>query len=138
MSPCVSALIGVLAILSGPCIAQTYPNKPARVIVPYSPGSTPDIIARVLSGKLQEKLGQPFVVLNRTGAAGNVGAEVVAKAPADGYTLLVAINGPAAINKFLYKNLTYDSGPRLVTDFAARVGAADVGSRAESQCQQPQ
>ena len=89
--------------------AQNYPNKPVKVIIPYPPGSTPDIVGRTLSGKLQESLGQPFVVENRTGAGGNIGAEAVAKSPADGYTLLVGINGPAAINKFLYKNLGYDS-----------------------------
>jgi len=84
------------------------------VIIPYPPGSTPDIVGRTLSGKLQESLGQPFVVDNRTGAGGNIGAEVVAKAPADGHTLLIGINGPAAINKFLYKNLAYDSDRDLL------------------------
>ena len=93
--------------------AQAYPSKPVRVIIPYPPGSTPDIVGRTASSKLQEALGQPFVVENRTGAGGNIGAEAVAKAPADGYTLLIGINGPAAINKFLYKNLTYDSDKDL-------------------------
>ena len=94
--------------------AQNYPNKPVKVIIPYPPGSTPDIVGRTLSGKLQESLGQPFVVENRTGAGGNIGAEAVAKSPADGYTLLIGINGPAAINKFLYKDLGYDSDRDLV------------------------
>ena len=89
--------------------AQQYPSKPVRVIIPYPPGSTPDIVGRTLSTRLQESLGQPFVVENRTGAGGNIGAEAVAKAAPDGYTLLIGINGPAAINKFLYKNLAYDS-----------------------------
>ena len=95
-------------------LAQPYPGKPVRVIIPYPPGSTPDIVGRTLSGKLQEALGQPFVVDNRTGAGGNIGAEAVAKAPADGHTLLIGINGPAAINKFLYKNLAYDSDRDLL------------------------
>jgi tripartite-type tricarboxylate transporter receptor subunit TctC len=94
--------------------AQPYPAKPVKVIIPYPPGSTPDIVGRTASNKLQEALGQPFVVENRTGAGGNIGAEAVAKAPADGYTLLIGINGPAAINKFLYKNLAYDSDKDLV------------------------
>lgn len=102
-------LIAVLAALPFAAPAQTYPSKPVRVIVPYPPGSTPDIVGRTLSSKLQETLGQPFVVENRTGAGGNIGAEAVAKAPADGHTLLIGINGPAAINKFLYSKLGYDS-----------------------------
>ena len=89
--------------------AQTYPSKPVRVIIPYPPGSTPDIVGRTVSTRLQEALKQPFVVENRTGAGGNIGAEAVAKAAPDGYTLLIGINGPAAINKFLYKELHYDS-----------------------------
>jgi len=100
----------VLLLLAAlPVSAQQYPVKPVRVVVPYPPGSTPDIVGRTLSAKLQEALGQPFLVENRTGAGGNIGAEAVAKAPADGYTLLVGVNGPAAINKFLYKSLGYDS-----------------------------
>jgi tripartite-type tricarboxylate transporter receptor subunit TctC len=94
--------------------AQAYPTKPVKVIVPYPAGSTPDIVGRTLSTKLQVTLGQPFVVENRTGAGGNIGAEAVAKAPADGHTLLIGINGPAAINKFLYKNLNYDSDRDLL------------------------
>ncbi len=107
----------VVILLSTVCAlaqAQPYPAKPVKVIIPYPPGSTPDIVGRTASGKLQEALGQPFVVENRTGAGGNIGAEAVAKAPADGYTLLIGINGPAAINKFLYKNLAYDSDKDLV------------------------
>jgi tripartite-type tricarboxylate transporter receptor subunit TctC len=101
-------------ILQGLAFAQAYPSKPVRVVIPYPPGSTPDIVGRTLSAKLQEAMGQPFVVENRTGAGGNIGAEAVAKAPADGYTLLIGINGPAAINKFLYKDLTYDSDKDLL------------------------
>lgn len=101
-------------LFQGLALAQPYPAKPVRVIIPYPPGSTPDIVGRTASTKLQEALGQPFVVENRTGAGGNIGAEAVAKAPADGYTLLVGINGPAAINKFLYKNLSYDSDKDLL------------------------
>jgi len=106
-------LLFLLALMNGAAIAQTYPAKPVRVIIPYPPGSTPDIVGRTVSTKLQDALGQPFVVENRTGAGGNIGAEAVAKAPADGYTLLIGINGPAAINKFLYKSLSYDSDKDL-------------------------
>jgi tripartite-type tricarboxylate transporter receptor subunit TctC len=102
-------LIAALAALPFGALAQAWPAKPVRVIVPYPAGSTPDIVGRTLSSKLQASLGQPFVVDNRTGAGGNIGAEAVAKSPADGYTLLIGVNGPAAINKFLYRKLGYDS-----------------------------
>ena len=96
------------ALFSLGSTAQTYPSKPVRVVIPYPPGSTPDIVGRLLSERLQKALGQPFVVENRTGAAGNIGADAVAKASPDGYTLLVAINGPVAVNKYLFKSMTYD------------------------------
>ena len=103
-------LVAVLAFLfHGLACAQAYPSKPVRVVIPYPPGSTPDIVGRTVAAKLQAALGQPFIADNRTGAGGNIGAEAVAKAPADGYTLLIGINGPAAINKYLYKSLSYDS-----------------------------
>ncbi len=94
--------------------AQAYPARPVKVVIPYPPGSTPDIVGRTLSSRLQDALGQPFVVENRTGAGGNIGAEAVAKAPADGHTLLIGINGPVAVNKHLYKNLAYDSEKDLL------------------------
>jgi tripartite-type tricarboxylate transporter receptor subunit TctC len=101
-------LICVLNLLSSIALAESYPSKPVRVVVPYPPGSTPDIVGRSLADRLQKSLGQAFVVDNRTGAGGNIGTEAVAKAAADGYTLLVAINGPVAVNKHLYKNLPFD------------------------------
>jgi tripartite-type tricarboxylate transporter receptor subunit TctC len=79
---------------------QAYPAKPVKVVVPFPPGSTPDLVGRTVSERLQKALGQPFVVENRTGA--------VAKSAPDGYTLLVSINGPVAVAKHLYKNLPYD------------------------------
>ena len=93
-----------------PCTAaaQPYPAKPVKVVVPYPAGSTPDIVARTLANKLQAALGQAFVVENRTGAGGNIGADAVAKSAPDGHTLLVGINGPVAVNKYLYKDLPYD------------------------------
>ena len=99
----------LLALWAGQAAAQGYPSKPVKVVIPYPPGSTPDIVGRALSTRLQDALKQPFVVENRTGAGGNIGAEAVAKSQPDGYTLLIGINGPAAINKFLYKDLSYDS-----------------------------
>lgn len=88
--------------------AQAYPSKPVRVVIPYPAGSTPDVVGRTVSERLQKALGQPFVVENRTGAGGNIGTEIVAKAAPDGHTLLVAINGPVAVNKHLYGKLPFD------------------------------
>src|SRR4029077_13525367 len=98
------------AILALPALAfsQGYPSKPVRVIVTFPPGSTPDIVARTLASRLQEAMGQPFVVENRSGAGGNVGADAVAKAAPDGYTLLVSTNGVFAINKALYRAMPFD------------------------------
>ncbi len=93
--------------------AQPYPSKPVKVVIPLPAGSTPDIVGRTLAEKLQKAFGQPFVVDNRTGAGGNIGTEAVAKAAPDGYTLLVSINGPVAVNKYLYRNLPYDPDKEL-------------------------
>jgi len=87
--------------------AQSYPSKPVRVVVPYPPGGPTDIVARVLFQQVAESTGQQFVIDNRAGAGGNIGAEVVAKAPADGYTLLIGTTAHA-INMSLFKSLNYD------------------------------
>ena len=94
-------------ILSAPVNAQTYPNKPVRVVIPYPPGGPTDIVARVLFQQVSEATGQQFLLDNRAGAGGNIGAEIVAKAPADGYTLLIGTTAHA-INMSLFKNLNYD------------------------------
>ena len=90
--------VAVLAALCTPlartATAQTWPERSVRLIVPYPPGGNVDGAARIIANKLQEKLGQPFVIENRAGAGGLIGAEYVAKSPADGYTLLVGANGP--------------------------------------------
>jgi tripartite-type tricarboxylate transporter receptor subunit TctC len=101
-------LLLLLIAVANPVWGQTYPSKPVRVIVTFPPGSTPDIVGRALAGRLQEALGQPFVVENRSGAGGNMGADAVAKAAPDGYTLLVSTNGVFAINKALYKTMPFD------------------------------
>ena len=107
----VATVFGMLA--SATALAQSYPAKPVRVVVPYPPGGPTDIVARVVSQKLTEQTGQQFLVENRAGAGGNIGAEAVARAPADGYTLLVATTAHA-INPSLFKQLGYD----LQKDFA--------------------
>jgi tripartite-type tricarboxylate transporter receptor subunit TctC len=98
----------LLVLFCTSAMAQTYPSRPVKLVVPFPPGSTPDIVGRTLAAKLQEAFHQPVVIENRTGAGGNIGTELVAKAPADGYTLLIGINGPIATNKYLYKDLPYD------------------------------
>jgi tripartite-type tricarboxylate transporter receptor subunit TctC len=91
-----------------------YPSKPVRVVIPYPAGSTPDIVGRALATRLQVSLGQPFIVENKPGAGGNIGADAVAKAAPDGHTLLVAVNGPVATNKYLYKEMPFDPDKDLL------------------------
>src|SRR3954471_20301138 len=98
----------VLAMALGSSWAQSYPQKPVRVLVGFTPGGGTDINARLLAPRLSEYLGQQFIVENRPGAATNVATEMVAKAPPDGYTLLFSTSA-LAINASLYKNLGYDA-----------------------------
>jgi tripartite-type tricarboxylate transporter receptor subunit TctC len=106
-------LILALSLFAAAAWPQAYPSKPVRVIVPYPAGTTPDLIGRTLAERLQAAFGQPFVVENRSGAGGSIGAEAVAKA-GDPHVLLVGGNGPVAINKHLYKGLAYDPDKDLV------------------------
>jgi len=89
--------------------AQDYPNKPVRIVVPYPAGGTTDIMARLLSQKLGEGLGQPVIVDNKPGAGGGVGTAMVAKSAPDGYTIVFGNIGPNAINPSIYRNLQYDA-----------------------------
>jgi len=100
--------------MSLPATGQSFPTKTVRVVVPYPGGSTPDIVARTLAMKLQTALGQPCIVENKPGAGGNIGAADVAKSAPDGHTLLVAVNGPVAVNKYLYKEMSYDPDKDLL------------------------
>ncbi|PZW51113.1 tripartite-type tricarboxylate transporter receptor subunit TctC [Humitalea rosea] len=95
--------------------AEDWPSRPIRLVVPFSAGTTTDILARLLATSLSRSLGQTVVVDNRSGAGGNIGAGLVANAPADGYTLLFGTNGTNGVNASLYKTLGYDP----VADFAA-------------------
>jgi tripartite-type tricarboxylate transporter receptor subunit TctC len=88
--------------------AGSYPTKPIRVVVTFPPGGPTDIIARAVSQKLSESFGQPVVVDNRSGAGGNIGMDIVAKAPADGYTIVESSFGPLVISPFVYSKLPYD------------------------------
>jgi len=91
-----------------PVLAQAYPAKPIRLIIPYAPGGVTDVISRAIANKMGEHLKQTIVVENRTGAGGNIGTDLVAKAAPDGYTLGIGTNGPLAANKTLYAKLAYE------------------------------
>ena len=108
-------LLAVLAALAIAGVAHAqYPSKPVRIVVPYPAGGTSDILARTIGQKLQELWGQPVVIDNKPGATGNVGAEIVAKSPPDGYTLMLADIGSLAISPSVFTNLPFDP----VKDFA--------------------
>ena len=100
------AALGLLSCVA-PALAA-YPEKPVTIIVPFPPGGSTDMVARAIAPKLQEKLGQPFVVDNRAGATGAIGATAVKNAAPDGYTFLVASIGVYAVNPFIQKKLSYD------------------------------
>ncbi|CAG2139590.1 Bug family tripartite tricarboxylate transporter substrate binding protein [Cupriavidus plantarum] len=109
-------LTGVAAVLLAtlPMLAlagpeDTYPDKAVRIVVPFAAGGSTDVVARILAEKLQAQFKQPFVVDNRAGASGNIGAELVAKSPADGYTLLMGATGILSINDHLYGKLNYNA-----------------------------
>jgi len=90
-------------LTAGAAFAQAYPTRPVRVVVPWPPGQATDIAARVVAQKLQESLGQPFVIDNKPGAGGSIGTDIVAKSAGDGYTLLAASSGPVSIMPNLQK-----------------------------------
>lgn len=102
----------MLAAINGS--AQTYPSKPIRIVVPYPAGGAIDVTSRIIGKRISEELGQPVIVDNRPGAGGAIGTQLVAKAAADGYTLLMGNTGPNTINPSLYTNLGYNAE----TDFA--------------------
>lgn len=100
---CAAALLPTMARAQG-----AWPTKPVRIVVPFAPGGTTDILARAMAPELSKAFGQQFIVDNRAGAGGNVGAEIVAKSPGDGYTLLMGTVGTHGINRALYAKLPYD------------------------------
>lgn len=101
-----------ISFVSGGALSQGYPTKPIRIVVPFAPGGSSDTITRIVAQKLAGTLGQSVVIDNRSGAGGNIGAELVAKATPDGYSLMTVVGGHA-INVTLYKKLSYD----LMNDF---------------------
>jgi tripartite-type tricarboxylate transporter receptor subunit TctC len=121
----------ILALASSlPAAAQEWPSKSVRIIVPFGPGSTPDVVARLVAERLAQKFGQPFVIENRPGASGNIGTEAVSKAEPDGYTLGVSIGGPLAINPLLFSAMPYDPQKdlALITMLATQPSALAVNT----------
>ena len=96
-------------VFSGASAQEPYPAKPLRIIVPFAPGGSTDIFARLVAERLAASFAQPVVVENRAGASGNIGADAAAKSAPDGYTLLMATTGVMAINNALFKNMAYDA-----------------------------
>ena len=116
LSLALAVLLAALAASSAH--AQTYPNRPIRLIVPFAAGGAVDVLARLLGSKLSDQLGQPVIVENRPGAGGTLAADAVAKSPPDGYTILQNTNG-AAIAPALYNSLPFDAVQRLRAGDAA-------------------
>lgn len=109
-----SLVVAVLALLLvNPAAAQDFPSRPVKIVVSYAPGGSNDVVARVIAPELQKELGQSFVVENRAGASGTIGADMVAKSPPDGYTLFMGA-GAHALAPSLFKKLPYD----ITKDFA--------------------
>ena len=116
------ALVVALLVAAGAVHAQDWPAKPVRFVVPFPPGGTTDILARLVGQQLTEALGQTFVIDNRGGAGGNIGAAEVAKAAPDGYTIMMGTPGTQAINQFIYTKMPYDTEKDFApVSFVARV-----------------
>ena len=109
-----SVLLAAAFLTAGSAWAQSFPTKPIRAVVPFAAGSATDQIGRAFAEKMQASLGQPVVIDNKPGANGMLGADIVAKAPADGYTLLIGTNSTNAALKFLMKKLPYDQDKDFV------------------------
>src|SRR6478672_4658608 len=126
-------VVAVLALFIAalPAAAQDWPTRPVKIVVPFGPGSTPDVVARLIADHLQKKLGQPFIIDNKQGASGNIGTDAVAKAAPDGTTIGVSIGGPLAINTLLFSKLPYDPKTDIapITQLVTQPSALAVNSQ---------
>jgi tripartite-type tricarboxylate transporter receptor subunit TctC len=127
-----SLLFAVLVVLlAQSAAAQEWPSRTVKIYIPFGPGSTPDLVGRMIADRLQQKLGQPFVIEDKPGASGNIGTDAVAKAEPDGYTLGISIGGPLAINPLLFSKMPYDPAKDLtaITMVATQPSALAVNAR---------
>ncbi|ETF01544.1 ABC transporter substrate-binding protein [Advenella kashmirensis W13003] len=122
--------IASLTLTGANASAQAWPTEPVKLVVPFDAGSTPDLVARLIGGGLAEKLRQPFVVENSSGAAGNIGTNAIARAQADGRTIGVSIAGPLGVNSLLFRKMPYDVDKdiALVTIAVSQPSVLVVGS----------
>lgn len=133
--PKLLAFIAAAMLCASPATSQDWPSRPVTVIVPFAPGSTPDVAARMVAERLHAKLGQPFVIENKPGASGNLGTGSIARAEPDGHTIGVSIVGPLALNTLLFAKMPYDPKAELapVTVLASQpsvlVVSKDLGVR---------
>ncbi len=109
-----AGLLAAIALGAQPLYAQTYPARPVRIVVPFSPGGATDIVTRIVAQRLTERWGQTVVVDNRAGAAGNIGGDIVAKAAPDGYTLLITSGSIVTANPHMYRKMPFDADKDLV------------------------
>src|SRR5438132_1467226 len=119
VSRLISIVVPLLLGLAVQATAETYPERVVRIINPYPPGGSVDVMARILAQKLTEALGQQVIVENRSGGGGNTGSDFVAKAEPDGYTLLFTAPGPLTVNQTLYSKLPFDLMPVVLPQIAA-------------------
>lgn len=124
--------LALLGLSAATAFAQAWPQRPVKVVIPYGPGSSPDVFARLVADRLGPRLGQPVLVENRAGAGGNIGTGLVAKATPDGYTLLVSTNGPLVNNTVLYTRLAYDPFKELAPVVLGGSQANVCATRADS------
>lgn len=126
-----SFLLTCISITGGHAYSQEWPKAPVKVVVPFDAGSTPDLAARVIGDRLATRLHQPFVVENRSGAAGNIGTDLIAKAEGDGRTIGVSIAGPLGVNALLFRKMPYDAAKDigLVSIAVSQPSVLVVGSK---------
>jgi len=118
---CLAAAAFALCI-GAPALAQTYPSKPIKMVVPFAAGGGTDVLARVIGEKLSAGLGQPVIIDNKPGAAGIIGTDAVAKAAPDGYTIVMSISNSLLTNQFLYEKLPYDPERDLTMVYQVAMG----------------
>ena len=114
MKTCRQAVLIAMVLASGSAWAQTYPNKPVRIVVPFAPGGATDIVTRIVAQRLSDLWSQSVVVDNRAGAGGNIGGEIVAKAAPDGYTVLMTSGSIVTANQHIYRRMPFDPARDLV------------------------